>query len=394
MDFNEITTFSEEAINKLFEDTPTSTVNADSLDNSKKIPEFKAQDMTVPNLDLDALEEEAKTEEEKKEEKPEGTEAVDAKTDTDKADEGSAEVTETTEQKVFFKNTVDYLVSQGIWKDFEGREELTEIDSETYAKLVAAQDAERLKERFEELVDSTGDYGKAIISHIKSGGNPEDVIDLFKEQKDLESFDVSTEQGKLDYIYTYYAEILGMKEDKIKTFITNTILKSENKEEALESELTEVKDKFKEYYKDQLDTINKRQEEINRENQEKQKVFVKNIKDALAKEDLLTDSERRLIEKSITEFKHKLPNGAIVNDFYVKFDEKQKDPSEYVKLVEFILDREAYENKIAQKKETKKVEKKWDFIKNNATLKKNVTQNPTLNEDKETRLDFSSVFKK
>lgn len=389
MDFNnEIVNFSEDTLNKLFEETPTGTPNANVLEGASqdKVPVVKFEnDSDIPTIDLDKLDEPEVIKDEAKVEK------VDKKEDDLKEE---VIVEETTEQKVFLKNNVDFLVAQGIWKDFDGREDLTEIDSETYAKLVAAQDSERLKDRFDELVDSTGDYGKAIISHIKNGGNPEEVIDLFKEQKDLESFDISTEQGKLDYIYTYYSEILGMKEDKIKTFITNTILKSENKEEALASELDEVKDKFKDYYKSQLDTINKRQDEINKNNQEKQKLFVSNIKEALTK-DTFTDSEKKIIEKSITEFKHKLPNGMLVNDFYVKFAEKQKDPSEYVKLVHFILDREGYEKKVAQKKDTKATEKKWDFIKGNANVNKKIsTPNTNQVEDKESKLDFSSIFKK
>jgi hypothetical protein len=47
---------------------------------------------------------------------------------------------------------------------------------------------------FEELLDSTGVYGKAIIGHIKNGGNPDEIIDIFKEQKALQSLDLQVKQ--------------------------------------------------------------------------------------------------------------------------------------------------------------------------------------------------------
>ena len=398
MDANQIITFSEDTLNKLFEDTPEGTVNANILDNTSKdvkpgdkIPNFGQHDTTgdsIPTIDLDKLDDVV---DETTDDKTVGK--TDDKSDTKTTDETTDTLVETVEYKTTLKNTVDYYVESGLWKDFQGRDELTEVDSETFAKLAAAQDSERLQERFNELVDSTGDYGKAIINHIKNGGNPEEVIDLFKEQKELEGFDKTTEQGKLDYIFTYYSEILGLEEDKIKSLIDNTILKSSNKEEALNKELTAVESKFQKYYQGQLDNINKQQEEVKKDNEKKQQVFVDNIKEALAKETFFTDAEKKTIQKSITEFKHKLPNGAIVNDFYVKFAEKQKDPAEYTRLVNFILDREGYEAKIAQKKETAKTEEKWNFIKGNAGVKKTITPDNRLPEnDKDTKLDFSRIF--
>ena len=317
----------------------------------------------------------------------------DTKVDPAKADDKKAsadEKVDTTENKVALKNTVDYLVEQGIWKDFQGREELTEIDSETYAKLAAAQDAERLNERFNELVDSTGSYGKQIIEHIKNGGNPEDIINLFKEQRELESFDTSSDEGKLDYIYTYYSEIIGWKDEKIKNFINNTILKSENKETALAEEFGEVQDKFKEFYSERTEQLKKEQLEINKRNAENQKKFVSGIKEALSKESL-PDADKILIEKSITEMKHRLPNGAVVSDFYVKFAEKQRDPAEYVKLVRFVLDREKYDESVAQKADTKKEKLKWDFTKSKDSTKNITSKTPDIDEGN-SKLDFSSIL--
>lgn len=397
MDSNQIITFSEDTLNRLFEDTPEGTVNANVLDNTSKdvkagdkIPTFTQHDNTgdaIPTIDLDKLD---VTDDVVDDKKDTPADTKDTTKDTPPVDNTNVE---TAEHKLALKNTVDYYVEAGLWKDFQGRDELKEVDSETFAKLAAAQDAERLQDRFSELVDSTGDYGKAIINHIKNGGNPEEVIDLFKEQKELQAFDKTTEQGKLDYIFTYYSEILGLEEDKIKSLIDNTILKAENKDEALGKEVKAVEAKFQNYYQKQLDSINKQQEEIKKDNEEKQKVFVNNIKDALTKDEFFTEAERKVIQKSITEFKHKLPNGAVVNDFYVKFAEKQKDPAEYARLVNFILDREAYETKIAQKKDTKVVEKKWDFIKANAGVKKNITPDNRLpEEDKDSKLDFSRIF--
>ncbi len=190
MDFNtQVETISSEQFDSLFSgnDTqPTATPGADNLIVGKdKVPQVTNNTgADIPFIDLDTLEE-GTTEKTTEEAVAEPTEKVEEKVETEpKVEEPSQE--DVDQSKVILKNTVNFLIEKGIWQDFDGRDDL-ELDEETYAELAVKQDEARLTDKFNELVDSTGDYGEAIISHIKNGGNPDEIIDIFKEQKQVGS---------------------------------------------------------------------------------------------------------------------------------------------------------------------------------------------------------------
>jgi hypothetical protein len=89
---------------------------------------------------------------------------------------------------------------------------------------VAEQDRLRVEGMFGELVDSTGPFGKAIIDFVKNGGNPDEIIDLFKEQKQVESISIENADGQKDIIKHYYSEVLGWKPEKIEKYLSGLIL--------------------------------------------------------------------------------------------------------------------------------------------------------------------------
>lgn len=399
-----IISISDADLDNMFADSPDTTVTANMLNNTIKPNDvilggndgetdlFQPKSGgDIPQIDFDAIEAAEGAAPEIKDE-PKEEENKDKVVTEKKKDEPEEEVVvpETAEVKTALKNTVNYLVETGLWKDFEGRDDM-EIDSETYAKLSAEQDKERLNEKFGELVESTGEYGKAIIEHIKNGGNPEEVLDIFQEKTELQTFDKSTQQGKLDYMYTYYTEIVGMDEDQAKKYLS-ALLKDESPDESIAQELTKVEAKFEAHYKTRLAEVERKTIEAKQDNIKKQEAFVSNIKGALEKEEL-TPKEKRLIEDSITKFKNKLPNGAVVNDFYIKFAEKQNDPAEYVKLVQFILDREGYEKKVALKDSSKKAQEKFNFTVNNKKTSGIASKSLERDEDPNDKLDFSVIFK-
>lgn len=392
----QIDTISPEQLDQIFGNTNTATPTADDLIVGKELnsePVLKVQqDANFPMIDLDKLDEldTKKPEDTKEEVKTEENKEPEVKTEESKEevkDEPAATEEQTAQVNSILKTTVDYLIEKGYWKDFDGREEL-EIDEETYAELAAKQDEVRISERFNELVDSTGDYGKAIINHIKKGGDPDEIIDIFKEQKAVEAIDVSDADSQESLVEKYYSEVLGWSKTRIDKHINR--LKSEDGE--LQEEADDIQDKYKEIYKKQLDDVTRKQDEAEKAAEERQKEYIKTLTSTIETFEGFTDKEKKLVKDSVLKFNKKLEDGTEVNDFYLKFHKIQTNPKDYVELIHFIMDKEGYIQKMSKKEETKATEKTWKFVKGNAAVTKKATQTPEHQESKTSKLNFSSLI--
>lgn len=412
---NEIAQISPEQLEQLFDSAPAGTPNADTLTVGKehttvidndKVPTLTTTQVVGPaSIPFYDPAQNAEPIVDDKDTKGKPTDAVvDATKPTATVEEGQegktkdGEATKTDEVEIdtnsideVLTNTVDYLIKSGKWVDFEGREDL-KITQEVYADLAAKQDDYRLSQMFNELIDSTGDYGKAIINHVKNGGNPDEIIDLFKEQKQIQQIDTTTELGKQAKIEKYYSDILGWKPEKVEKTIKRLITDNE-----IESEFTDVSELYDQHFKDQLAKTEQAELERKEETKQRQAVFVNNIKSAIKENTTLTDNERRLIESSVLSFRHKLPDGQKVNDFYIKFAEKQADPKEYVDIVRFIMDKEGYLKSIKRAEETKANNKAFSFIKGGAAIAKVKSSPIEINENSrkvQQGTDFSFALKK
>jgi len=400
----QIAQLSSTDLDSLFEGTPNADTlivgkeGGDGTDN-KEINKDPLNTGDIPFFDDKLLEDETtKTPEELAAEAKAKEEADKALTDAEKAKlEAEAKVKEEADKlanapevNAVLKNTVDFLVKEGLWADFDGRDGL-EITQEVYADLAAKQTQHAAYEIVNELIDSTGDYGKAIIQHIKAGGNPDEIIDLFKEQKSLEQIDTSTEQGKQAKIEKYYSEVLGWKTEKVAKVVKRLVEDNE-----VDSEFKDVEELYNKHYQEKLAETQKQvtaqQDEVKR----KQAVFVNSIKSALDEDATLLPRDKQLIASSILDFKHQLDNGQKVNDFYVKFAEMQQDPKKYIKLVRFVMDAENYEKQLRTQEQSKAAKDVFNFIKGNETLKKTANSQININEDrtkKATGTNFSFALK-
>lgn len=403
----EIVQLNGDQLDKFFESTPDGTPHADNIEGGKE-PEGTPKEKVAPikpivqaGSGIDAIpfidEDDTSDDEGGKDDTPPKDDKEGKKEDAPKKDDG-----EPAEDKDFdtgtpeevskvLKNTVDYLVQQGLWEDFEGREGL-DITQENYAELAAQQEQYKINQMFSELVDSTGAYGKAIISHIKNGGNPDEVIDIFKEQKQIEAIDTNNESGKEMLVTKYYKDILGWKQEKIEKNIKRLISDNE-----LDSEFNDVKDLYKQHHDQQLAKVQEQQQEKEKVQKERQQAFYSNIKEAIDIDETLSPQEKRTIASSVLDFKHRLDNGQRVNDFYVKFAEMQANPKEYVKLVKFVMDPEKYEKTIEKKESSAAAKKAFNFIKGNAAVEKAKSASVTI-KDKQSGssykgTDFSFAIK-
>lgn len=386
----QITQVSTNELDKIFADADDLVVGSEDTPT----PVEETGDGTIPILDETLITDEEESEEDEVEDDTkEKTDTVEEKQEEEKEEEVKEEEEDKTVVNEVLKNTVKYLVSNKLWADWDGREDL-EITEEVYAEIALQQAQHSASEMFNELIDGTGDYGKAIISHIKSGGNPEEVIDIFKEQKTTESIDTSTEEGKQLKIEQYYKDVLGWKPERVKKFVNRLVEDNE-----IDTEFESVEDSYKEHYKQKIQETQNKAEEADRKKREDQNKFVESIKSALNETADLTEKEKRQISSSILDFKHKLNNGKSVNDFYLKFAEMQQDPKQYIELVQFVTDKEAYKEKMRKKENSNASREQFNFIKGNTAISKAKAPavTPEQNKDRTEKYkgtNFSFAIKK
>lgn len=394
-----VTDISPEQLDALFASTPDSTVSADDLTLGKDadgvafVPAATNGNMDI--IDLDALDD-VKTEEETEEDEKKEGEEGDDKTKTEKPAEEKEEKPEagdTTSMNGVLKSTVDFLVEKGHFKDFEGREDL-EITEEVYAEILEAQISAAVEERYEAKKSSAGDYGQAILDFIEDGGDPDTIIDLFKERKEVNQLDISSEDNQRQLVARYYKEVHNWKPERIKKQLD--FVSSE--EGGLETEATEIKEKYEDHFKQEAADLAEHQatQKAQYEAQQvaRQKAFETSIKGAIQDYDVDPETKKKL-ESALFKYK-KLEDGTKVNDFYLKFAEWQSDPKKYVQLVEFITANETYEKRREQKTKTEVAARTFNFVKGNQAVSKHKGSEHTSVEErsKNKGTDFSIIFKK
>lgn len=394
-----VTDISPEQLDKLFEGVPDTTVTADDLEGGKKegTTSFKSQDtaLDLPNLDLDELDsvEDEPAGDGKEAKNEPATDATpdpnaEAKKDEPKEEkEGEAELKARAE---LYKSSVDFLVQKGLFKDFEGREDL-QLDDETFAELWEAQVKAAAEERYSQQKSAVGEYGQAILEYIEQGGDADKVIDLFKEQQQLQQLDTTEGEGQRELVEKYYREVLGWKADRIKRMVDGL----ESEDGALEAEAGEIKDKYDELYKKQLSKLQEEQQAYNQEQERRKQTFVKTVSTTIDSVEDYDDQTKTKLKNALFKYK-KLQDGSEVNDFYLKFAEWQADPKKYVKLVEFITDEEGYEKRRDKKAETKVADKTFKFVKGNTAVARNTgaAHASPEGEGKASGTNFSVIFKK
>jgi hypothetical protein len=391
---NQITSISEDQLNALFADVPSTTPTANDLPSTSDpakttvnptpgIPFANGDDLPVDVIDDKKPEPKPKTE-------PAATDApplAEPNQDDSPAEPASPEVSSV------LKNTVDHLIKSGLWEDFDGRAEM-DFTEEDYAQLSLVQEQRKVEAMFADLVDSTGAYGKAILSHLKNGGNPDDVIDLFKEQQQLKAIDTDSEDGKLELISRYYSEIVGWKPERIKKHIQSLVATPDD----MTDELAEISEKYNEYYDEQLAALDQHNRQRQIAEARRQEMFSQNITKAISERQDYTDPEKRMLQQSILNFKNELPDGRRVNDFYVNFAKMQQDPNLYIDLVQFVMNKDAYDTKIRSNAETKAATKAFSFVKGGSASNKKGTNalpdQPATQPTGRGGTDFSGLFKR
>lgn len=310
--------------------------------------------------------------------------------DEKKDDEKNESTEEGIEVKDFLKARVDFLVKKGEWLDFEGREDV-EWDEDTFAEVELKQREAQKEQMREELLDSFGPYGREIADYAANGGDPEDLIDIFKEQQRVENLSIDDEESQKAVVLKYATEFQNMKPERAKKYVDGLIADKE-----LEDAAAEAKENMEEDLKAQAKALKDEQDETKRLATEKTKQnlekFAKDVNTVLnLREDIPADEKRDLL-KVLTKFDKKLQNGTPVNDFYFKFAEFRKDLPNYIELVRLVLNPKKYLKSVKNTGKTEASEKDFNLLRTANKSKKLKSSQAKKNDDGEKKSTFKLLY--
>ncbi len=361
-------TLSDDIFSQLMGEIPDGTVNPTSLvgstqpdkkDENKEVKEVKDEKKVVATVE--------KTEDEVSEDidkmfddEDEDDSTVDKNKDQTKPAKQTSKNTDISEN---LKTQYELLVENGMWEELEDIDQF-EFTNENFVELAEKQAEWKAQSAFENLVEKSGKYGKAILSHINNGGNPDEIIDLFKAQLSTAKLDITTEEGQTQIITKYYKD-LGWSDTKINRFIRTAVDDNTLAEEADEIKLLIDKD-----LEAEISETQKQQEDYLKSQKEAQRKFAENIQSAINEVSDLNEKEKREILADLLVYDKKLPNGKIVNQFTLDFANLQADTKKYIQLVRFIKNPESFLKQAEKEADKKAAKKAWNFVKGNGALQR------------------------
>lgn len=361
-------TISDETFEALMNEAPPAEKSPEikggtRLKEVKEVVEDKVVKKEDPKETDTEKSERLKAEREKQQEKEIAgiDEAVDTETGSGPINLGTHD-TDPIDLTTFFKTKAEGLIERGIWQEFEGQDTF-EWNEENYGKLAEVQAEWKAEEKFAERLDKTGDIGKVIIDHIERGGNPDEILDLFKASRRIETFDIKTPVGKENLVREYYSKVIGWPEAKVDKYVKGLIDSGDDK---LTEEATDAKTLMDQGIRNQIKATEQATKDAQRQQQLQAQAWESNITKTITDRKDLSDIEKSEIKESILKYNIKLPDGRVVNKYMVKFMEMQADPQHYIDLVRFVMSPDKYKAKVDKEANSEAAKKSWEFIKGNA----------------------------
>ena len=265
-----------------------------------------------------------------------------------------------TDQEVDYQAVYEAFVADKVWGEVDVPEDF-KWDAEGFKQIQALQS----KTQYEDLLDKTGTYGKAIIEFEKNGGNPGEILTLFREQRTIQDFDVSTPEGQEDFLQSYL-KAQDYSEKSIERTLKALIDQGGT---ALKEEAEEKKALWDTQYNEEIEQTQRQQALAASKAAEQARNFNKNISDVLTADPEATTKDRRELSNYILNYSQKF-KGHDVSQFYLDMTEIQKDPTSYVELAKFIkgLKNGDYKQKIADKTKKEVSARTFMKVKNGAAL--------------------------
>ncbi len=281
----------------------------------------------------------------------------------------------------------DFLIKAGVWSDYQDRDKVV-LTNETFADLALKQANYNATKAFEEIVNELPTDAQRLLTYVSNGGDANKVAQLFTLKAEVSNLNPTTPVEKESYIKNYYKS-LNWNDSMINTHFDR--IKASG-DAGIESEFQLVKPLYTSMYEEKIAA-----QETALENQKAKKAadqaayrdsMISNIQ---AKSDL-TKKDKELVYKKLFDNSVEV-NGQRVNGFFSDFMKVQQNPNEYIDLILFLNDKEAYLKRELSKRSSVQNEQGFNFLSANAGGAQQAQPNPTTNTAATKGKEATSVFK-
>lgn len=237
-------------------------------------------------------------------------------------------------------------VKAGIWEDYKDSDTL-ELDKETFKQLVKLQEDNKKKQIKDAFLDAQDPDEKEYFEYKKNGGNIDLYLQARQRSKAVDSIDITTDQGKLNAVHTYYKHIVGWDDAKIEKHIQKAVESLEIDDEAdyAKGKLDKmVADEKQKLIEDQKAAAKVREEQFN--------AYKTSLKDVMKEKGLDTTKIKKITESFVNQDK---TNG--LTEIDKTFIAHKSDPKLAIDLYNYLTDPDKFIAEASKKladRETKK----------------------------------------
>ncbi len=126
--------------------------------------------------------------------------------------------------------------------------EVEKWDEETYAAFEDKLDDIRLEQKYNEA-KSSNPLVEALLTITESGGEINDVLSLFEQQKEFSEIDTTTVEGKLEKIKKFYKDVDGKTPEWINRYVKKLQVSEDQSD--VEEEFNSINQQYEDYVREE-----------------------------------------------------------------------------------------------------------------------------------------------
>lgn len=252
-----------------------------------------------------------------------------------------------------FKNAAKKLIEKGTWQDVEGFEEM-ELDEDSFQELQEAQLEAQIGAAWER-VKSSNQVVNGILSVIEQGGNPDSIIDLFKEQQSVQQIDSTTPEGKLEVIGKFYSDIVGLTPAQVKSKLQKIDTAGDSE---LQSEFELAESRYNDHFQKEQTRIKKEETDRVAQQESDRQARIRQTAEALKAQGGTPVATQKLLRSM-----YQPTHGEDLSELDYQLHILRSDPVKSIELAQFVLDRSNYEKSLTQKAVNQTVDQTFGKLK-------------------------------
>lgn len=329
------------------------------IPESKKVENDSSEKEEVKDegdLDLEQFIDSPKSKNKQVETEDGEEEVEEAEEEVDEAEEVSDE---DRMRRNLFKATAELLQEQlGIDKEDLDLDALSDEDwtAETFKELVSEFVSYGAESIYNNHKNSNEEI-KAILELVENGGNI-GMLDAYRDRRQaIDDIDVSTTEGKIHKIRTYYKQIEGKSNEEIDEWIE--FIQTKN---SIDKELAKVNNNYEKHFAAEREEIVERQKQF----AERKRLYEENIAQQFEK---LLDNEQydKKTKSELSSFAFQkvakiVSTGETISSLEKRIIEMKRNPAELLELAKFLKDIDKYKQEIITKHNNNKTVSTFDKL--------------------------------